>query len=160
MLRPSSPSAVVSPSIGLPALEGFERASFLTTINDCINYCNVLTEQPLDTGSSRSPDVAVLFEALAEPAMRQVVELLGTGPKPAGDLAAAVGLSPPAMSRHLRVLLLAGIVTDERTRRDARLRLFRLRPTSMDALQAWLDQIKAHWDEQLASFRQHVEERQ
>jgi DNA-binding transcriptional ArsR family regulator len=119
----------------------------------------MLTEQLLDTGTP-SPDVAVLFEALAEPARRQVVELLGAGPKPAGDLATAVGLSPPAMSRHLRVLLLAGIVTDERTRRDARLRLFRLRPASIDALQAWLDQIKAHWDEQLASFKQRVEERQ
>ncbi len=110
--------------------------------------------------SGRAADVAVLFVALAEPARRQVVELLGTGPKPAGDLAAAVGLSAPAMSRHLRVLLQSGIVTDERTSRDARLRLFRLRPQSMVALQAWLDQLQAHWDEQLASFKRHVEERQ
>jgi DNA-binding transcriptional ArsR family regulator len=110
--------------------------------------------------SDQQTDIAVLFGALAEPARRQVVELLGAGPKPAGDLAAAVGLSAPAMSRHLRVLLQSGIVTDERTSRDARLRLFRLRPQSMVALQAWLDQLQAHWDEQLASFKRHVEERQ
>lgn len=101
--------------------------------------------------------VAVLFGALADPARRQVVELLGQAPRRAGELAAAVGMSAPAMSRHLRVLLEAGIVVDERTAHDARLRYFRLRPTSMVAMQAWLDQLKAHFDEQLASFKQHVD---
>jgi DNA-binding transcriptional ArsR family regulator len=64
------------------------------------------------------------------------------------------------MSRHLRILLQAGLVVDERTTRDARLRYFRLRPESMVALRAWLDQLQAHWDEQLGSFRRHVEARQ
>jgi|SRR5580658_1296504 DNA-binding transcriptional ArsR family regulator len=104
-------------------------------------------------------DVAVLFGALADPARRQVVQLLGTAPRRAGELAAATGMSSPAMSRHLKVLLQAGIVTDERTAQDARMRYFRLRPQSLAALQAWLDQLQAHWDEQLASFKQHVEKR-
>jgi DNA-binding transcriptional ArsR family regulator len=104
-------------------------------------------------------DVAVLFGALSDPARRQVVQLLGASPRRAGELAAEVGLSAPAMSRHLKVLLQAGIVTDERSAQDARLRYFRLRPQSMVALQAWLDQLQAHWDDQLASFRRHVEER-
>jgi DNA-binding transcriptional ArsR family regulator len=104
-------------------------------------------------------DVAVLFGALADPARRHVVQLLGTAPRRAGELASATGMSSPAMSRHLKVLLQAGIVTDERTTRDARMRYFRLRPQSLVALQAWLDQLQAHWDEQLASFKQHVEER-
>ena len=105
-------------------------------------------------------EVAVVFGALAEPARRHVVQLLGQGPRRAGELAAAVGVSPPAMSRHLRILLEAGIVVDERTARDARLRYFRLRPQSMIALRAWLDQLQAHWDEQLASFERHVKARQ
>jgi DNA-binding transcriptional ArsR family regulator len=105
------------------------------------------------------PDAAVLFTALADPARREVVQLLGRGPRRAGELAEAVGMSSPAMSRHLKVLLRAGVITDERTSRDARMRYFRLRPHSLVALQAWLDQLQAHWDEQLASFRQHVEER-
>jgi hypothetical protein len=45
------------------------------------------------------------------------------------------------MSRHVRVLLQAGIVADERTARDARARVFRLRPQSMVASHAWLDQL-------------------
>ncbi|HEY2506045.1 MAG TPA: metalloregulator ArsR/SmtB family transcription factor [Streptosporangiaceae bacterium] len=104
-------------------------------------------------------DVADLFGALADPARRQVVQLLGQAPRRAGELAEAVGMSAPAMSRHLRVLLEARIVTDERTAKDARMRYFRLRPQSMATLQAWLDQLQAHWDEQLASFKRHVEER-
>jgi DNA-binding transcriptional ArsR family regulator len=107
----------------------------------------------------RGPDVAPLFGALADPARRRVVELLGSGPRRAGELAAAAGMSPPAMSRHLKVLLLAGIVTDERTSHDARMRYFRLRRQPLTALQAWLDQLQAQWDEQLASYRRHVEER-
>ncbi len=103
--------------------------------------------------------MAAVFSALADPARRQVVQLLGAAPRRAGELAAAVGMSAPAMSRHLRVLLQAGIVTDERTLADARLRYFRLRPQSITALQAWLDQLQAHWDEQLASFKQYVDGR-
>jgi hypothetical protein len=62
------------------------------------------------------------------------------------------------MSKHLRVLLRAGVVVDERTPDDARVRLFRLRPESIAGLQAWLDQLQAHWDQQLQSFKRHVEE--
>jgi DNA-binding transcriptional ArsR family regulator len=102
----------------------------------------------------------VVFEVLADPARRRVVQLLGASPRRAGELAAAVGMSAPAMSRHLRVLLRAGIITDERTPMDARMRYFRLRPQSMDALRAWLDQLQAHWHEQLASFSRHVQERE
>jgi DNA-binding transcriptional ArsR family regulator len=86
------------------------------------------------------------------------VQILGTRPCRAGELATATGTSGPAMSRHLRVLLRAGLVADERLSQDARARVFRLRPQSLAALQAWLDQLQAHWDEQLAAFRRHVDE--
>jgi DNA-binding transcriptional ArsR family regulator len=101
--------------------------------------------------------VASLFEALADPTRRRVVELLGTRPARAGELAAATGMSAPAMSKHLRHLLRAGLIADERDAADARARVFRLRPQSVAAMQAWLDQLQAHWDHQLSSFRQHVE---
>jgi len=75
----------------------------------------------------------------------------------AGELADAAGLSAPAMSRHLRVLLDAGVVADERRAEDARLRVFHLRPEGLVELQAWLDQLQARWNQQLGSFRRHVE---
>jgi DNA-binding transcriptional ArsR family regulator len=102
-------------------------------------------------------DVGPVFGALADPTRRQVVQLLSRGPRRASDIAGAAGVSGPAMSRHLRVLLEAGILADERPPGDARVRMFRLRPDCMVAVQAWLDQLHAHWDAQLRSFKQHVE---
>jgi DNA-binding transcriptional ArsR family regulator len=104
-----------------------------------------------------SGDVTRVLQALADPTRLGVVQLLSTGPRRAGEIAEASGLSAPAMSKHLRVLLQAGVVTDERPSEDARLRVFRLRPESVVALRAWLDQLQAQWDEQLLSFKRHVE---
>jgi DNA-binding transcriptional ArsR family regulator len=102
-------------------------------------------------------DISLLFGALADPTREKVVRLLSNGPRRAGELATASGSSPSTMSRHLRVLLDAGIVTDERPADDARTRVFRLRSDSMGAVQAWLDELQAHTDAQLASFKRHVE---
>lgn len=102
-------------------------------------------------------DVGAVFEALADPTRRQVVELLSSGPRRAGELATSTGMSGPSMSRHLRVLLTAGLVADERVPEDARVRLFRLRPDSVVAVGAWLDQLQAEWAEHLGSFKRHVE---
>jgi DNA-binding transcriptional ArsR family regulator len=104
-------------------------------------------------------DVSVLFGALADQTRQRVVLLLSDGPRRAGELASASGTSAPTMSRHLRVLLEAGIVADERPPQDARARVFRLRPESIVAVQAWLDELQGHGDEQLASFKRHVEHR-
>ena len=104
-------------------------------------------------------DVSSLFDALSDPTRRQVVELLGAGPQPAGQLARAVGASPPSMSRHLRVLLRAGMVSDERPADDARMRVFRLEPESVATVRAWLDQLQGEWDEQLRAYRRHTEQR-
>ena len=111
----------------------------------------------MESNRPDAPAVAVLFDALADPTRRRVVELLGSKPARAGELAAAIGTSAPAMSKHLRHLLRAGLVADERDAADARVRVFRLRPQSVAAIQAWLDQLQAHWDVQLRSFQRHLE---
>ncbi len=100
-----------------------------------------------------------MFDVLADPTRRRVVELLAQGPRRAGQLAAEAGTSPQAMSNHLRVLLAAGVVADQRLAEDARARVFRLRPQSLTAVQAWLDQLQAEWRVQLRSFKHHVEEK-
>jgi DNA-binding transcriptional ArsR family regulator len=110
--------------------------------------------------SKLSERADLVLDALADPTRRAVVELLAdAGPQRAGALASGAGTSAPTMSRHLRVLLDAGIVTDERVASDARARVFSLRPEAIAALEAWLDQLKAHWDDQLDSFRRHVDRR-
>jgi DNA-binding transcriptional ArsR family regulator len=104
-------------------------------------------------------EFALVLAALADPTRRRVVQLLSEGPRRAGELAAAARTSAPAMSRHLRVLLEAGIVADERPAGDARTRVFWLRPDAVAPLRDWLDALQAAGDEQLASFRRHVEGR-
>jgi DNA-binding transcriptional ArsR family regulator len=99
-----------------------------------------------------------VLQALAEPTRLAIVDQLGGGPRRAGELAEANGVSAPTMSKHLRVLLRAGVVVDEREPDDARVRVFRLRPESVVGLRAWLDQLQAQWDDQLEAFRRHVEE--
>jgi DNA-binding transcriptional ArsR family regulator len=94
--------------------------------------------------------------ALAEPTRRQVVELLRERPRRASELAAGVGASAPALSRHLRVLRLSGLVSEERIERDARVHLYCLRPEPFAALQAWLSQVQAFWTGQLDAYREHV----
>jgi DNA-binding transcriptional ArsR family regulator len=106
-----------------------------------------------DTGD----DLTHVLQALAEPTRLGVVQLLSSGPRRAGELADAFDMSAPTMSKHLRVLLRAGVVADERPRDDARARVFRIRPESVVGLRAWLDQLQALWDEQLRSFKRHVE---
>jgi DNA-binding transcriptional ArsR family regulator len=101
-----------------------------------------------------------VFEVLADRTRRDVVRLLGEGPRRPAELATATGASRPAMSRHLRVLLEAGLVVDERTTVDARARIFRLRPEALVAVQAYLDQVQADWKVQLASFKEHAEREQ
>ena len=92
-----------------------------------------------------------VIEALSDPTRRQIVALLSGGPRRAGELASEVGMSAPAMSRHLRVLLSARVITDERLDEDARARVFRLRPEAIKAAQSWLDGVLSGTVELLAA---------
>lgn len=101
--------------------------------------------------------VDAAFAALADPTRRAVLELLGQAPQRPGELASRLAISAPALSRHLRVLRRAGLVTEESPPEDARVRLYRLRPDALGAPRAWLDEVTAHWETQLASFAAHAE---
>ena len=95
--------------------------------------------------------------ALADPHRRQVVELLRERPRAAGELARAVGLTAPAMSRHLRTLRRSGLVEETSPEFDARVRVYQLRPEAMVHLLRWLEETERMWSEQLAAFKAHVE---
>jgi DNA-binding transcriptional ArsR family regulator len=97
--------------------------------------------------------------ALADPTRRWVVEQLRRGPRRAGALAAAGGLSAPALSRHLRVLRRVGLVEGTGVEHDARVRLYRLRPEPFSRLKAWLDEMERFWGDQLTAFKVHAERR-
>lgn len=99
------------------------------------------------------------FAALSDPTRRAVVDMLRRQPRRAGELSAALAMSPPAMSRHLRVLRESGLVEEERGDDDARVRVLRLRPEPFDELRRWIDEVEQFWAGQLAAFKAHAERR-
>jgi DNA-binding transcriptional ArsR family regulator len=99
------------------------------------------------------------FAALADPNRRRAVELLGQRPRRAGELAEALGLPAPAMSRHLRELKQSGLVEETHPEFDARVRIYTLRDGAMADLKKWLADTERMWSDQLASFKAHVEKK-
>jgi DNA-binding transcriptional ArsR family regulator len=95
--------------------------------------------------------------ALADPHRRRAVELLGQRPRRAGELAEALGLPAPAMSRHLRELKQSGLVEETHPEFDARVRIYTLKDGAMADLKKWLADTDRMWADQLASFKAHVE---
>jgi DNA-binding transcriptional ArsR family regulator len=107
----------------------------------------VTAPAPLDT----------TLAALADPHRRRVVDLLSRRPRPAGELARELGLSPPAMSRHLRTLRESGLVEESHPAFDARVRIYALRAEPMVDLLRWLEESERLWSEQLLAFKAHME---
>jgi DNA-binding transcriptional ArsR family regulator len=97
--------------------------------------------------------------ALADPHRRAVVDLLRERPRRAGELAEAIKLSAPAMSRHLRTLRESGLVEESHAGFDARVRVYSLRSGAMNDLKKWLEETERLWTEQLAAFKAHLETR-
>ncbi|MBL8547535.1 MAG: winged helix-turn-helix transcriptional regulator [Hyphomonadaceae bacterium] len=97
--------------------------------------------------------------ALADPHRRRAVELLGQRPRRAGELAEALGLPAPAMSRHLRELKQSGLVEETHPEFDARVRIYTLKDGAMADLKKWLADTERMWTDQLASFKAHVEKK-
>ncbi len=98
-----------------------------------------------------------IFAALADPHRRRAVELLGVRPRRAGELASALDLPAPALSRHLRLLKDCGLVEESHPAFDARVRIYALKDGAMTELKRWLDRTEAMWALQLAAFKAHVE---
>jgi DNA-binding transcriptional ArsR family regulator len=95
--------------------------------------------------------------ALADPTRRGVIELLRQEPRRASDLADALRMSRPAMSRHLRLLRKSGLVSESEPEHDARVRVYRLEPEPFAELRDWLTEVEAFWGEQLQAFKHHAE---
>ena len=99
------------------------------------------------------------FTALADPTRRGVIELLRRSPQRASELADALSMTRPAMSRHLRVLRKTGLVTESELEHDARARVYRLEREPFSELSHWLSEVEAFWGAQLSAFKAHAERR-
>jgi DNA-binding transcriptional ArsR family regulator len=95
------------------------------------------------------------FDVLAEPNRRRILDLLREAERPVGDLVAALDVSQPTVSKHLRVLRDAGLVA---VRSDAQRRLYRLRPEPLRAIDAWLAPYRVLWGARLDDLERHLDE--
>jgi DNA-binding transcriptional ArsR family regulator len=95
------------------------------------------------------------FEVLAEPARRELLDLLVSGPRAVGELVRATGLSQPNTSRHLRILRDAQLV---RSRGDGQRRLYSLRPEGFAEIAGWLAPYVRLWKTSLDALEAHLEE--
>lgn len=96
-----------------------------------------------------------LFEALADDTRRQVLELLAEGERSAGELAAHFPIARPSVSRHLRVLRDAGLVT---WRGEAQRRLYRVEADRLTEATDWIEQIRNTWSQRLEALERHLDE--
>ena len=97
------------------------------------------------------------FEALAEPNRRRILDVLREGERPAGDLVEALAISQPGVSKHLKLLREAGLVS---VRADGQRRLYRLEPQGLSELEAWLAPYRRAWAGRLARLDDHLEREQ
>ncbi len=96
-----------------------------------------------------------VFEAVAEPTRRAVLDLLAGRERSAGELVAAFpALTQPAVSRHLRVLRESQLVD---VRADGTRRMYSIKPAAMAELDRWLDGHRRFWGERLDDLEAHLD---
>ena len=96
-----------------------------------------------------------MFEVLAVVNRRRILDLLREGERPVGDLVAELGVSQPAVSKHLRVLREAGVVD---VRVDGARRVYRLRPEPLREIDEWLMPYRTAWRDRLDALERHLDE--
>jgi DNA-binding transcriptional ArsR family regulator len=96
-----------------------------------------------------------VFEILAEPNRRRILDLLREGEQAVGDLVSGLDISQPAVSKHLRVLRRAGLVE---VRADAQRRLYRLRSEPLREIDEWLAPYRAAWGRRLGALEAHLDD--
>lgn len=94
-----------------------------------------------------------VIAALADPVRRAILETLIDGPMTAGDIAARFPISRPAVSRHLRVLREAGLVSASQSGRE---RIYRVETAPLAELDAWLTQFRDRWSSHLDALETEV----
>jgi DNA-binding transcriptional ArsR family regulator len=107
--------------------------------------------------SAPAEDIDRTLAALADPYRRRVVDLLRDRPRRAGELAEAMQIAFPLMSRHLKTLRESGLVEEDRDQFDSRVRIYRLRPGPMSDLKVWLEETEALWSRQLLALKAHLQ---
>lgn len=96
-----------------------------------------------------------VFRALADPTRRRVVERLGRSPASVSELAEPFEMALPSFVQHLKVLESTGLV---RSRKEGRVRTYRLVPERLRMAEDWLSRQRALWERRLDQFDAYVTE--
>jgi DNA-binding transcriptional ArsR family regulator len=101
----------------------------------------------------QSRDLSMVFSALADPTRRAILVRLSNGEAPVKDLAEPFALSGPAITKHLKVLERAGLISRSR---DGQQRPCRLEPRGLEPAADWIEHYRAMWEEQLDRLDAHL----
>ena len=96
-----------------------------------------------------------MFEVVADANRRRILDLVRDEERAVSDLVAALGMSQPAVSKHLRLLREAGVVE---VRVAAQRRLYRLRAEPLQEIDAWLAPYRRAWRDRLDTLARHLDE--
>ncbi|HEY6491603.1 MAG: metalloregulator ArsR/SmtB family transcription factor [Terracidiphilus sp.] len=96
-----------------------------------------------------------IFDALADPTRRSILEVLCRGGQPVGQIAEAFPVSRPAVSKHLGLLRRARLVHE---RREGRHRVYALDAEPLKVVDTWLNRYRAFWDASLQGLKAYLEE--
>jgi DNA-binding transcriptional ArsR family regulator len=111
-----------------------------------------MRNQPL----TENPDERDVFQALADPTRRAILTLLRQGSQPVNGIASDFPISRPAISRHLRILREADLVTEIRVGRN---RLYELNAGPLREVDDWLAHYRHMWQHQLRNLKRYVEQK-
>jgi DNA-binding transcriptional ArsR family regulator len=100
-----------------------------------------------------STDVSTIFAALADPTRRAILARLSKGDAPVKDLAEPFSLTGPAITKHLKVLERAGLISRSR---DGQQRPCRLEPKALAPAADWIEQYRAMWEERLDRLGEYL----
>jgi DNA-binding transcriptional ArsR family regulator len=95
------------------------------------------------------------FNAIAEPRRRHILELIANDERSVGEIADALDLAQPSVSKHLRVLRDVRLVT---VTRDGRRALYRTDAAGLRTIHEWCGMFAQHWRGQLRRVKTHAEE--
>ena len=104
---------------------------------------------------NQSADLGRVFQALADPTRRAVLERLAGGPAAMSELAQPFRMALPSFSQHLDVLEDCGLV---RSAKEGRVRTYQLDPKALKAAESWLTKQRALWTRRLDQFDEYVKE--
>ena len=104
---------------------------------------------------NQSPRLDRVFQALADPTRRAVVERLCKGPAAVSELARPFRMALPSFSQHLDVLEGCGLV---RSRKTGRVRTYRLEPAPLKVAETWMTRRRALWERRLDQLDAYLDE--